>query len=391
MAREAARQLARVKRGGAWIRTLVSQCVIAAIALGLIEVGLRLTTGRPQGTFMGWFPGVRGLYPENARIVMPGPVPWVVETNRWGFRGPDLEIEKSPGLTRIAMLGDSVTDGFCVDNNATFPAMVAATLLRKGVRAEVINAASGGASIDRELAVLRDAVSRFSPDIAVLTFVTNDIDALSVIDDEQLFGGSLERRSTRHSLVRLGVVGSAIGEWTFETYLRKVAPGYAAHPAPSAVSPLPAERYHIGGGSDFSANSRLFLERFRTGDAMILGEVLPESMEVQLRRYLKAWDLFMDHARARGMRPVFVYFPAYPQVYDREAPTTIRDRLRAHSANRDVPFLDLTTALQAQEEAILHLAPADYHLNPRGNRVIGEALANFLVERGLARNSAEAR
>ncbi|MBP6703139.1 MAG: SGNH/GDSL hydrolase family protein [Vicinamibacteria bacterium] len=373
------------------MRTFSIQCAIAALSLGVIEGALRLTTARPLGTFMGWFPGVRGLYPENARILMPGPVPWMVETNRWGFRGPDLAVEKPPGFVRIAMLGDSVTDGFCVDNDATFPAMVEATLRRKGVRAEVVNAASGGASIDRELAVLRDAVSRFRPDIAVLTFVTNDVDALRNIGDEQLYGSSLERRSARDSLVRMGVVGTALGEWTFETYLRKVAPGYAAHPGSLAVPLRSADRYHIEGGSDFSTNSRLFLERFRTGDAMILGEVLPESMEVQLRRYLKAWDLFMDHAIARGMRPVFVYFPAYPQVYDRGSPTTIRDRLRAHSENRDIPFLDLTTALRAQDAEVLHLAPADYHLNPEGNRVIGEALAGFLLERGLVRTSVGAR
>lgn len=391
MARQEARHVAPRKRGRAWIRTFFIQSAIAVIGLGVIEVALRLATGRPEGTFMGWFAEVRGLYPGNARILMPGPVPWVVETNRWGFRGPDVTLDKLQGRTRIAMLGDSVTDGFCVDNDATFPAMVAGALTRRGVRAEVINAASGGASIDTELAVLRDAVSRFSPDVAVLTFVTNDLAALTAIDDAQLYGRSLERRSTLHSLVRLGVVGTALGEWTFQTYLRKVAPAYAAHPAPSSVPSRAAARYDIEGGRDFATNSRLFLERFRTGDAMILGEVLPESMEVQLRRYLKAWDLFMDHARARSMRPVFVYFPAYPQVYDRNSPTTIRDRLRAHSENQHVPFLDLTAALRAQQAAVLHLAPADYHLNPRGNQVIGEVLADFLVEQGLLRPWAESR
>jgi hypothetical protein len=123
---------------------------------------------------------------------------------------------------------------------------------------------------------------------------------------------------------------------------------------------------------------------------MILGEVLPESMEFSCaatsRPGISSWI-----TPARGMRPVFVYFPAYPQVYDRGSPTTIRDRLRAHSENRDVPFLDLTTALRAQDAEVLHLAPADYHLNPEGNRVIGEALAGFLLERGLVRTSVEAR
>jgi hypothetical protein len=46
------------------MRTFSIQCAIAALSLGVIEGALRLTTARPLGTFMGWFPGVRGLYPE---------------------------------------------------------------------------------------------------------------------------------------------------------------------------------------------------------------------------------------------------------------------------------------------------------------------------------------
>ena len=83
------------------------------------------------------------------------------------------------------------------------------------------------------------------------------------------------------------------------------------------------------------------------------------------------------------MRPVFVYFPAYPQVYDQAASMKIRELLREHAAAQGVPFLDLTPALRAQGGRVLHAAPADFHPNPEGNRVIGEALASFLIENRL--------
>lgn len=372
------------------IRVVAAQCAIGLALLGGIEAALRLGTGRPFGVFMGWFPGLEGLYPENAAIVMPGAVNWLVKTNRWGFRGPELALDKPPSTTRIAMIGDSVTDGFCVDNEHTFPAMTAAALERANVRAEVINAAAGGASIDRELAVLRDSISRFSPDIVVLTFVTNDVDALAAIDDAELLGRSLRRRSLARGLARLGVVETALGEWAFDAYLRYSSRSYAANPARVGKLIPPSHRYDFPGGNDFTRNSRIFLDRFRTGDAMILGEELDQAMELQFRRYLRAWDAFVAHARGKGMHPVFVYFPAYPQIYLPAPPMIIRDRLRAHSASQGVPFLDLTEALRSQGEAILHLAPADYHLNPAGNRVIGAALADFLIKVGLVRTAAEA-
>jgi hypothetical protein len=157
----------------------------------------------------------------------------------------------------------------------------------------------------------------------------------------------------------MGVVGTALGEWTFETYLRKVAPGYAAHPGSLAVPLRSADRYHIEGGSDFSTNSRLFLERFRTGDAMILGEVLPESMEVQLRRYLKAWDLFMDHAIAGGARCSSISPPTRRSTTEQPTRTVINSARTARTGNVFPP----TLALRAQD-AKSHLPPP-ITTNPR--------------------------
>ena len=52
--------------------------------------------------------------------------------------------------------------------------------------------------------------------------------------------------------------------------------------------------------------------------------------------------------------------------------------------DRKVPFLDLTEALRTKGKAqVLHLAPIDFHLNPAGNEVMAEAIAQFLQDQKL--------
>jgi lysophospholipase L1-like esterase len=372
------------RRFGHLARIALLQFGAVGVVLGVIELGLRSGLGAPYGLFVGWFPGRAGLYPESSEIPMPGVVPWLVKTNRWGFRGEDLPLSPTPGITRIAMLGDSVTDGFFVNNGDTFPAKTEARLQSMGASAEIINAACGGASIDAELAMLRDAVARFKPDIVVLTFVTNDLDALASLDDERLLRKSLAERSPARGLLRSIVVQTALGEWLFDSYLRFRSPAYnrsvLAASVPANSDPL---RYRIAGGGDFQRNSRIFRERFQSSDAALLAPELPTEAMRLLRRYLEAWNMFIAESRRQGARPVFAYFPAYPQVYDANPQMAIRDRLREHSEANEVPFLDLTPALRSQSSAVLHLAPVDFHLNPEGNRVIGFALGDFLIERGL--------
>jgi lysophospholipase L1-like esterase len=383
------------RRFGRLPRVALLQLAIAGAVLGVIELGLRFGLGAPYGLFLGWFPGRAGLYPENSEIPMPGAVPWLVKTNRWGFRGEDVALSPTPGITRIAMLGDSVTDGFFVNNEDTYPAQTEARLQTRGASAEVINAACGGASIDAELAILRHMVARFKPGIVILTFVTNDLDALASLDDEQLFRKSLAERSAARGLLRSIVVNTALGEWLLDSYLRFRSAAYnrsvLAASTPTNSDPL---RYRIPNGGDFQRNSRIFMERFKDSDGALLAQELPAEARRLLERYLKAWDLFIAESRRQGGRPVFVYFPAYPQIYDDNPQLNLRDRLREHSEANGVPFLDLTPALRSQAGAVLHLAPVDFHLNPEGNRVIGFALGDFLIEQGLVetrRSSAGAR
>lgn len=372
------------KRGARYLRIFLVQCAIVACVLGLLELGFRAGTDAPHGYFRGWFRGAHGLYPESTELPLPGFVPWIIKTNRWGLRGDEIAVQRTRGTVRIAMVGDSVTDSLFVENENTFPAMTAARLASEGVRVEVLNAGYSGITIDRELAILREVVSELEPDVVVLTFVTNDIDALAATPDEKLLSQSLRDKVWQQEILRPITVHTALGEWLFDRYLHLRSSSYRTHPwTRLSRESLDPRRYEIPGGGDFENNARIFLDMFRKEDARVLTRELSPDMQIQVARYLRVWDVFMNHARTHRMKPVFVYFPAYPQVYVPDFPMTIRDVLKRHSEESGVPFLDLTGALRGEGATVLHLAPADFHLNPAGNRVIGKALADFLIAQGL--------
>ena len=167
--------------------------------------------------------------------------------------------------------------------------------------------------------------------------------------------------------------------------LRFISPDFAKAQDNANVMPeLLPSRYDIEGGDQYQQNTQSFMKRYKDHDVMILQDTFSPEIQHQVDRYLKAWDVFVDHAVAHQIKPVFVYFPAYPQVYDLSVSMQIRDILREHSAEKGVPFLDLTPALREHgAHKILHLAPRDFHLNPQGNQVIARALADFMVHEQL--------
>ncbi|MFH1958508.1 MAG: GDSL-type esterase/lipase family protein [bacterium] len=93
-------------------------------------------------------------------------------TNSQGFRGPDIKKEKEPGVTRIACVGDSVTqNGF-----PSFPRMLESLLNAavEGKKFEVINAGIGSYSSHQGLALFQTKILEFNPDIITVFFGWND-------------------------------------------------------------------------------------------------------------------------------------------------------------------------------------------------------------------------
>ncbi|MCG3131804.1 MAG: hypothetical protein FLDDKLPJ_02614 [Phycisphaerae bacterium] len=369
---------ARLKRSR--IRNLVLGALLVASALSGLEIVLRLL-GWPRGTFRGAFSTSTGIWePGYDAVLELGPFSYRVQANAMGFRGPELRSGFHAARLRIVCLGDSVTDGFYVDNPDTYPVILNDLLNERGRDVEVINAARGGGSINKALVILRDRVLALKPDIAVLTFVTNDLADLRGRSPRELTSVSLEDGGTTPWIETL-LTRCAIAESVTDLALRLRSPNYRREERSGGRLADRPDRYDIPGNDRYEDNARTFLELWKDVDGRLLRESLDDEMSHALDSYC---DILRELARLcheNDIRLLFAYFPAYPEVYLAECPDVFRRTLRARVEAQGVEFVDLTPALRdGSRDGPLHLAPIDFHPNPRGYRVIATAIADRLEE-----------
>jgi len=125
-------------------------------------------------------------------------------TNAHGLRGREYDLEKPPGTLRVAGLGDSVMFGWGVDQDAIYMSRLEKALSRPDRQVEVLNFAVPGYNSAQQAAVLEEKVLRFSPDLLLLNYCTNDWVAPFFVVDPNLGGiieSSLLLRNIRQRLV----------------------------------------------------------------------------------------------------------------------------------------------------------------------------------------------
>lgn len=92
-----------------------------------------------------------------------------VEMNKDGFRDKNHDFEKKEGVVRIAFVGDSFTEGKQVLFEETFHQRIEKILNGK---VEVMSFGSGGFGTCEELALYRNYVRKYDPNVVVLMFLT---------------------------------------------------------------------------------------------------------------------------------------------------------------------------------------------------------------------------
>jgi lysophospholipase L1-like esterase len=103
-------------------------------------------------------------------------------TNRWGYRGKEFTVEKSPDTFRMVALGESTTLCMEVSDEDTWPAQLERALQqdrgflrRRNIRrVEMINAAVSGGRTREGMMRLEEEVRRLTPDLLLVAFTWND-------------------------------------------------------------------------------------------------------------------------------------------------------------------------------------------------------------------------
>ncbi len=99
-----------------------------------------------------------------------------ISTNSDGFRDREFQRQKTEGVSRICVVGDSIAFGWWERMEETFPSRLEQLLNDGGFpeRFEVYNMAVGGYNAEQEAELIASTVVAFHPDLILLQFCDND-------------------------------------------------------------------------------------------------------------------------------------------------------------------------------------------------------------------------
>ena len=125
----------------------------------------------PESTFDGRY----YKFPPN--YVLKGAAGQLSETasiNSRGFRGPDFDAVKAPGVFRVICLGESSTFGYHDRDNETYPYLLQKLFDRDALHVEVINAGFPYYTSGSILSLLDSELLQYQPDLITLYNGFND-------------------------------------------------------------------------------------------------------------------------------------------------------------------------------------------------------------------------
>ncbi|MCC6726680.1 MAG: SGNH/GDSL hydrolase family protein [Saprospiraceae bacterium] len=303
--------------------------------------------------------------------------------NSQGIRGPEYPLQKDSGEYRIAVLGDSFSEGYTVGFDSLFSQVLKQKLVAAMPqrRIEVINFGTGGYSTDQELLCFeRDAV-RYSPDYTVLLFCTND-------------------------------------PW-FNNQARYYDRGFKPLFVQEADSlqltnvPVPtmAERSAFSKTKDWLLRNSELVRRLKNlrdnaRYAASKGQAVPDEWRIYQKadspEMAVAWQVtagilqrLRQKTAAAGSQLAIFYIPEKTEVYDSEWQTFLKTyTLDASKFDPTAPRMHLAAICDSLQIPLINAVPSfiekakaeptrplyfkeDWHWNVNGNRLTGEILADF--------------
>jgi hypothetical protein len=323
-----------------------------------------------------YMPGTTATFrhPDKRRTVVR------INQDGWNSTKQAYARARSPGVLRIAVIGDSYVHGAFIDTEDGFPEVIERELNAAGVKAEVLRFGMDGAPLSQYLHMLRNEVRQFRPDIVVVQLIHNDF------DESYRFLHS--RTGSSFMKVATDQAGRIV-----EIPPVDFRPGLADVLRNSA-----AFRYLYYETNAYLTFKHLISSLYWGGDDEWRPELVSSAVDVRrigdhaknrlFTRYVMH-EMQMLAAR-NGFRLAFVMDGVREAVYAGRPPESYEvgalNRIAAEvTAELGLPFLDLQEAFQRDWAAHRQRFEYayDWHWNSRANVIVGTAIVRFL--RGDAR------
>lgn len=287
-----------------------------------------------------------------------------VSINSRGLRGPEIPYERTPGRTRIALLGDSFAWGFGVSDDEMLSHRLGTEL---DGDVEVLNMGTVGYGTDQELLFYRTEGRRYEPDLVVLVFCSNDV-ANNASDRDRWYGKPrfvLEGDSVR--LTNVPVTEDV----SWDAWLTEYNPD---RPPREGRVPWRRRIRTYGFLLERWAALQRRLEITRPG---LFADGYPGSQE-SWRLTFRLIEALRREVEADGAGFVVVTVPRLEQM---RFSSWIRPNvtLASFCAGAHIPFFDFLPSFRRAPDAESMFFPVDGHWNAAGHRFAAERLAEFLV------------
>ncbi|RME54126.1 MAG: hypothetical protein D6795_04580 [Deltaproteobacteria bacterium] len=310
---------------------------------------LHRPTGSPK-TLYALTPGAREVLDHGA--LWGGERPIVYAIAPPGIRGEPPDTPKPVGCLRILVLGDSVTFGFGVAQEETYPRRLEQALQAAlpDRRVEVINAGVGGYSIYNEAGWMEEYGFSLTPDVVLVGFCMNDV-------DDPYFHFS------HHTLETLGPLPAA----AIPDPARMRPPSFWSHLyLPRLTAVLLGLLRGEGGGTP-----RLYEEAVRA---------LSDPASPQWAWLRERYGELAERLDRAGIPFGVLLFPLAYQIAPQNLHPEPFGLLSSYFREEGIPVLDLRSAFRGGESSEFFLDVT--HLSEAGHARSAQAVASWMI-RGL--------
>ena len=264
--------------------------------------------------------------------------------NSLGMRGPEVSEAKEAGVTRVAVIGDSIAFGYWVEERDAFPRQLE-TMLGGPRHVEVLNLGVPGYDLEQYVETVRARALPLAPDVVVVAFCLNDLEGLTSYE----YGLTVDRAARRESLLgaayELLLAHSRLFSWIEYRMMG-----------------LEARRIYV--------------------KARDTGRLYVETPQQQVPRLEAEFTALETLLKPRGIPGLVVVFPVFGKRFDRYGH---RDLHRAVVGAAEATGLGAVDLLDCYSVYDFRDVRVDLiHPSPLGHRIAARAIRDALCSRGLA-------
>lgn len=285
-----------------------------------------------------------------------------------GLRDSEHSVTKPAGTTRIALLGDSSTEGMQVPLNETYGKVLERLLNRDGQKYEVINFACSGYSTGQQLLQYERDVRQYHPDIVLLLYNRGDsientfVPGPGVLSQPRPYFYLDSKNELQMDPSVLEACSSKLKPQPFWDYLKKNSRIYGVISATGLVLSINEHNYRKW-TAWLSSLTNSWVKNDRSSTWTVpYAKQSPDSVTEALLTKLNQ-DITAD-----GGKFALIMFPNVVQDPDLQRQQSLFEMLSNH---KNFAFVDLTRPFF---DADFHSFFLEYHFSAKGHAFVGQRL-----------------